>query len=138
MTEIKLSTLIIPSVFGILVIGLSMYFHYKMNVLNDKTEEILDILSQQQQVLYNHDKMIRSKPKLQEEEPEIIVSPHEEEPEMIDTPIHSATPSGIQTPEEVPKISVVDFDKELIEELNELKECENKPSIKLETIEEEE
>lgn len=61
MTDIKsynLQSIIVPSVFGVIIIGLSIYFHHKISEVNSKTDELIQIISNQQKILIKHEDAI--------------------------------------------------------------------------------
>jgi hypothetical protein len=139
MTEMKISQIIFPTLFGAILLGITIYFHHKISLVNSKTDEILDLMTQQQRVLLKHDSIINRE---YEEEEEYThptprqVSPqprYHQEFEEINTP----SPEIIETPKEVKKSPIIvigaSLDKELMEELNELKkeqeECESEPRL---------
>lgn len=127
MTEMKLSHIIFPTLFGAILLGITIYFHHKISLVNSKTDEILDLMTQQQRVLLKHDSIINREYEEEEEypHPQQRQVPKQEvnyhEFEEINTP----SPEVIETPKDIKKPPVIvigaSLDKELMEELNELK-----------------
>ena len=155
----KFVSLLIPGIISVVLVGVAIYFHKKFHEIDDKTENILDILTQQQNIIVTHDSVLKevvlnnnmsshSSPKTPEMSmtpempmtPEIIspkiISPKIISPEYIETP----SPEYIESPVKIHKQP--DFDKELLEELKELKKQEQHslydiPEEKIEEIIEE-
>ena len=138
--EVKTYNLVniaVPVVFGVVIISLSAYFLHKLSEVNSKTSEMVDIISNQQKILIKHEDAITmivdniQVPRNVQFNDNVEVHNFENDDEdSVEEINHVKIPNSTPTSQVVivGKMSKVDMDKELSNELKELEELDTEES----------
>ena len=116
----------VPLIFGLVIIALSAYFIHKLGEVNSKTEEMVEIVSNQQKILIKHEDAITMIVDNINQRPSEDMSHEQEE-------MSEEEDEEFENPPRKKKVSF-NLDEEIMDELDELNELDGNQS--LEKIEE--
>lgn len=137
--EVKTYNLVniaVPVVFGVVIIGLSAYFLHKLSEVNSKTTEMVDIISNQQKILIKHEDAITMIVDNIQTQRNVHFNDNVEVRNFEKEEDSAEEINPVKIPNSTPhaqvvimsKMSKVDMDKELENELKELEELDTSES----------